>query len=160
MHDIGETATGAAVGRVRAATVFVGDLERARRFYLDVLGCRAGRSGSDWLDLDFFGNQLVAHVSDSGALARAGSNFIDGHEVPLPHFGAVLGMVEWRAMAARLEDVGVAFIVEPHVRYEGRPHEQASMIFADPGGNVIELKAMADPKRLFTSSESKPSKTG
>ena len=127
----------------------VRSIEDTRRFYLDLLGCRPGRSGEDWLDLDFFGSQLVAHVSDAGALSAAGSNVIDGHEVPLPHFGAVLEMDEWRALARRLEDAGVEFVIEPHVRYEGRPHEQASMIFRDPSGNAIELKAMADPSRLF-----------
>ena len=126
-------------------------LDETRRFYAEVLGCGLGRSGDDWVDINFFGSQIVAHVSEAGALAPAGSNVIDGNEVPLPHFGAVLNMDEWRESAGRLQRAGVEFVIEPHVRYEGQPHEQASMIFRDPSGNVLELKAMDDPTRLFES---------
>ena len=127
----------------------VRDLGETRVFYQDRLGCPLGRSGSDWLDIDFFGNQIVAHVMANGvrALTRAGTNRIDGHDVPLPHFGAVLTLGRWREMAERLADL--SFVVAPHLRYEGALNEQASMIFEDPSGNVIELKAFADLANLF-----------
>ena len=129
----------------------VQDLAETRRFYEEVLGCRIGRSGEDWLDIDFFGSQIVAHVLSEGpgALPQAGINWIDGHEVPLPHFGCVLPLDEWRAMAEKLRQAGTVFVIEPHVRYENRLNEQASMIFRDPSGNVLELKSFADPSRLF-----------
>ena len=129
----------------------VADLEKTRRFYVDVLGCGTGRSGEDWLDIDFFGSQLVAHVLASGprSLPEAGVNLIDGHRVPLPHFGCVLPMDAWRAAADRLRAAGVEFLIEPHERYAGRLNEQASMIFRDPSGNILELKAFAEASRLF-----------
>ena len=127
----------------------VRDLPETRRFYVDLLRCREGRSGDDWVDIDFFGSQIVAHVSPAGSLPRVGANSIDGYEVPLPHFGAVLPMDEWRAMADRLRSAKATFLVEPHIRYEGKAGEQASMLLTDPSGNVIELKAFADPARLF-----------
>jgi extradiol dioxygenase family protein len=130
----------------------VADLAATRRFYVDLLGCTTGRAGRDWMDIDFFGSQIVAHVLPPGepvCLAPAGSNRIDGHEVPLPHFGAVLPSDEWRRMAARLREAGADFVIEPHTRFGSSPHEQSSMIFRDPSGNVIELKSFADPSRLF-----------
>ena len=129
----------------------VANLDDTRRFYEDQLGCGIGRSGDDWLDIDFFGSQIVAHVLPGGppALPRAGVNRIDGHDVPLPHFGCVLPLDAWRAMVERLRQAETEFLVPPHVRYEGRINEQASMIFRDPSGNVLELKAFADPARLF-----------
>ncbi len=129
----------------------VRDLDETRRFYEQVLGCTTGRSGEDWLDIDFFGSQIVAHVlpGGPGALPQAGVNKIDGHDVPLPHFGCVLPLDDWRAMADGLRRAGIVFVIEPHLRYENRLNEQASMIFRDPSGNVLELKAFADPSKLF-----------
>ena len=101
------------------------------------------------MDIDFFGSQIVAHVMPCGSLAEAGTNVIEGNDVPLPHFGAVLEMDQWRTMAQRLGDAKIECLIEPHVRYEGQPHEQASMIFRDPSGNVLEFKAFADPSNLF-----------
>ncbi len=129
----------------------VRDIEETRRFYQDVLGCATGRAGDDWLDIDFFGSQIVAHVLRDGptAMQRAGASVIDAYEVPLPHFGAVLPMATWRSIAEMLQRTEPEFIVEPHVRYAGRVNEQASMIFEDPSGNAIELKAFADLASLF-----------
>ncbi len=129
----------------------VRDLDEARGFYEETLGCAVGRSGDDWIDIDFFGSQIVAHVLADGpvCLAACGTNRIDGFEVPLPHFGAVLTSGEWNRMVERLLGAGVPWIVEPHTRYPGATSEQSSMIFRDPSGNVIELKAFADLSRLF-----------
>ncbi len=130
----------------------VHDLDEARRFYLGTLGCGQGRSGADWLDLDFFGHQIVVHVMPAGApqcLVKVGENRIDGHAVPLPHFGVVLEMDPWKTLVTRLTRDGVTFVREPHIRYEGRVNEQASMMLHDPSGNAIEFKAFANVACLF-----------
>lgn len=126
----------------------VHDLEAARAFYGGLLGCPEGRSDARWIDYDFFGHQIVAHLAEDAA-PRAAHNPVDGHDVPVPHFGAVLPMAEWRAMADRLEAAGVEFIIKPTVRFAGQPGEQATMFFLDPSGNALEIKAMADPSKLF-----------
>jgi extradiol dioxygenase family protein len=126
----------------------VHDLEAARAFYGGLLGCPEGRSDARWIDYDFFGHQIVAHLAEGAAL-RPAHNPVDGHDVPVPHFGAVLPMAEWRAMADRLEAAGVDFIIKPTVRFAGQPGEQATMFFLDPSGNALEIKAMADPSKLF-----------
>jgi uncharacterized protein len=126
----------------------VHDLAAARAFYGGLLGCPEGRSSDAWVDFDFFGHQLVAHLVPRAA-AAAGSNPVDGHDVPVPHFGAVLAMAEWEELAARLEGAGVDFAIPPTVRFKGEPGEQATMFFRDPSGNAIEIKAMADPAKLF-----------
>jgi extradiol dioxygenase family protein len=126
----------------------VNDLEAARAFYGGLLGCPEGRSDARWIDYDFFGHQIVAHLAEGAAL-RPAHNPVDGHDVPVPHFGAVLPMAEWRAMADRLEAAGVDFIIKPTVRFAGQPGEQATMFFLDPSGNALEIKAMADPSKLF-----------
>jgi extradiol dioxygenase family protein len=126
----------------------VHDLAAARGFYGGLLGCPEGRSSDEWIDFDFFGHQIVAHlVPDSGA--GAASNAVDGHDVPVPHFGAVLDMAAWDALAARLEAAGVDFAIPPTVRFRGEPGEQATMFFRDPSGNALEIKAMATPENLF-----------
>ena len=127
----------------------VHDLDAARTFYGGLLGCPEGRSDTQWIDFDFFGHQIVAHLSDKAAAAARHSNPVDGHDVPVPHFGAVLTREEWRALAERLEAAGTRFVVEPHIRFEGQPGEQATMFFLDPSGNAIEIKAMRDPAKLF-----------
>ncbi len=125
----------------------VHDLAAARRFYGDLLGCPEGRSSDEWIDFDFHGHQIVAHLSPGAG--DAASNAVDGHDVPVPHFGLVLGMEEWRALADRLTAAGTRFAMEPTVRFAGEPGEQATMFFRDPSGNALEIKAMADPDALF-----------
>jgi uncharacterized protein len=126
----------------------VRDIAEARAFYGDLLGCREGRSSDDWVDFDFYGHQIVAHRVD-GAGGDAGGNPIDGHDVPVPHFGAVLDMDGWQALADRLIAAGTPFEIEPHVRFRGEPGEQATMFFRDPSGNAIEMKAFASLDALF-----------
>jgi extradiol dioxygenase family protein len=126
----------------------VHDLAAARGFYGGVLGCPEGRSSETWVDFNFFGHQIVAHLVPGDA-SRRDSNPVDGHDVPVPHFGAVLPMPEWEDCARRLEASGIRFIIAPYVRFRGEPGEQATMFLLDPSGNAIELKALADPAALF-----------
>ena len=126
----------------------VNDLDAARAFYGGLLGCPEGRSSERWIDFDFFGHQIVAHLS-ADARPRAAHNPVDGHDVPVPHFGAVLPMAEWEALAEKLDAAGTEFVIAPTVRFRGQPGEQATMFFLDPSGNALELKAMADPAALF-----------
>ena len=126
----------------------VHDLEAARAFYGGLLGCPEGRSSEQWIDFDFFGHQIVAHLVAGTGPAAAG-NSVDGHDVPVPHFGAVLAMADWQALAGRLTEAGMDFAIPPTVRFEGEPGEQATMFFRDPSGNALEIKAMADPANLF-----------
>ena len=126
----------------------VHDLDAARAFYGGLLGCPEGRSSTEWIDFNFFGHQIVAHL-DPEMRPRAHHNAVDGHDVPAPHFGAVLGMDAWRALAARLSAASTQFVIEPGIRFEGLPGEQATMFFLDPSGNALELKAMRDPGKLF-----------
>ena len=126
----------------------VHDLDAARAFYGGLLGCPEGRSSDEWIDFDFFGHQIVAHLTP-GMEPRKHSNEVDGHEVPVPHFGAVLPMAQWQALAEKLRGAGVAFVIEPNIRFEGQPGEQATMFFVDGSGNAIEIKAMRDPAKLF-----------
>ena len=126
----------------------VHDLAAARAFYGGLLGCPEGRSSAEWIDFDFFGHQIVAHL-DPARQPRRHSNPVDGHDVPVPHFGAVLPMEEWQALAERLKQAAVEFVMEPTVRFAGQPGEQATMFFLDPSGNALEIKAMRDPANLF-----------
>jgi uncharacterized protein len=126
----------------------VHDLDQARAFYGGLLGCPEGRSAAEWVDFDFFGHQIVAHL-DRGLPPRRHSNEVDGHDVPVPHFGAVLAIAEWRRLAGRLEAAGVDFVIAPTVRFAGEPGEQATMFFLDPSGNALEIKAMREPANLF-----------
>ncbi len=125
----------------------VGDLSEARVFYGGMLGCDEGRSSDRWVDFDFFGHQLVCHLAPSeedeaGTPGR--SNRVDGYDVPLPHFGVVLEMNDWEALADRLRASGVDFVIEPYVRFKGRAGEQATMFLRDPSGNALEFKAFGD----------------
>jgi len=126
----------------------VDDLGAARRFYGELLGCPEGRSADEWIDFDLYGHQIVAHLAPEAARARA-TNPVDGEDVPVPHFGIVLPMDQWRTLAGRLESAGVDFVIPPTVRFEGQPGEQATMFFRDPAGNALEFKAMANPENLF-----------
>ena len=125
----------------------VDDLAAARGFYGELLGCPEGRSADEWVDFDLYGHQIVAHLAP-GAPRRA-SNEVDGEHVPVPHFGLVLEMDDWKALAARLQAAGMKFVIEPTVRFQGQPGEQATMFLLDPAGNALEFKAMADPASLF-----------
>lgn len=127
----------------------VRDLEEARLFYKDVLGCSEGRSAAEWIDFNFYGHQLVAHLRPAGETARRGANHVDGHDVPIPHFGAILSMDEWHDLAERLKGANTNFVIEPYVRFAGQPGEQATMFFLDPSGNALEFKAFADRKQIF-----------
>jgi len=126
----------------------VDDLAAARDFYGRLLGCPEGRSADHWVDFDLHGHQIVAHLAPDAVRARA-TNPVDGDAVPVPHFGLVLGMREWEALAERLVDAGVDFVIPPTVRFAGQPGEQATMFLLDPAGNALEFKAMADPAKLF-----------
>jgi len=125
----------------------VDDLSAARRFYGGLLGCAEGRSSEEWIDFDFHGHQIVAHLS--GEAGDRSSNAVDGEDVPVPHFGLVLSMEAWRDLAARLEAAGIDFIIAPTIRFAGQAGEQATMFFRDPAGNAIEFKAFKDPAQLF-----------
>jgi extradiol dioxygenase family protein len=126
----------------------VHDLAAARAFYGGLLGFPEGRSSDHWIDFDFYGHQIVAHLVPSGK-ADHRSNAVDGHDVPVPHFGLVLDMADWQALADRLKAAGVDFAIPPTVRFRGEPGEQATMFFRDPSGNALEIKAMARPENLF-----------
>ncbi|MFC4726959.1 VOC family protein [Coralloluteibacterium thermophilus] len=124
----------------------VHDVAAARAFYGGVLGCPEGRSAERWVDFDLFGHQLVCHQVDGAAVRPpvAGDNPVDGHDVPVPHFGVVLEMRDWQALAERLRAAGTRFVIEPHIRFQGQPGEQATLFFLDPSGNALEFKAFAD----------------
>ena len=128
----------------------VDDLGAARDFYGRVLGCPEGRSSDQWIDFDFHGHQIVAHLAPDAVRKRA-TNPVDGEHVPVPHFGLVMAMDEWQALAERLKQAGVEFIIPPTVRFAGQPGEQGTMFLLDPAGNALEFKAMADPGNLFVS---------
>ena len=128
----------------------VHDLDMARNFYGALLGCPEGRSDRDWVDFDFYGHQIVAHVAPAAVASRGEDrNAVDGDSVPVPHFGVVLSMDDWQALADRLTDAGLQFVIEPTIRFKGQPGEQATMFFRDPSGNALEIKAMANPANLF-----------
>lgn len=128
----------------------VHDLAAARDFYAGLLGCEEGRSSESWIDFNLYGHQIVAHLDPSRASAAAEiAKPVDGHAVPVPHFGVVLGWEEWQVLSRRLEAAGVAFGIAPHVRFVGQPGEQATMFFRDPSGNALEFKAFRDPAKLF-----------
>lgn len=127
----------------------VHDLEAARAFWGGTMGCPEGRSSAEWIDFDFYGHQIVTHLVPGMGALDAGGNAVDGHDVPVPHFGVVLEMKDWQALADRLVAAGTRFDIEPYVRFRGEPGEQATMFFRDPSGNAIEMKAFDDLGRLF-----------
>ena len=126
----------------------VTSLEKARAFYGGLLGCPEGRSSEDWVDFDFYGHQIVAHLAPEEAGHR-GTSAVDGDQVPVRHFGAVLPMEEWDRLAGRLKAAGVRFIIEPHVRFKGEVGEQATLFLLDPCGNALEFKAFKDISQVF-----------
>jgi extradiol dioxygenase family protein len=126
----------------------VDDLAAARRFYGELLGCPEGRSADHWVDFDLHGHQIVAHLAPDATRYRA-TNPVDGDNVPVPHFGLVLSMKDWKALADRLQAAAIEFVIPPTVRFAGEPGEQATMFLFDPAGNALEFKAMANPANLF-----------
>lgn len=130
----------------------VDNLEAARNFYGTVLGCPEGRSAEHWIDFDLFGHQIVAHYKPLSAPrnnATFDSTPVDGHDVPIPHFGVVLAQEQWKLLAKRVRAAGVQFVIEPYTRFEGQVGEQSTMFFLDPAGNALEFKAFADLGQLF-----------
>ena len=126
------------------------DLAAARHFYGQVFGCAEGRSSTQWVDFDFFGHQLVIHEHPKTASQdHAHTNAVDGHDVPVPHFGVVLDWNRWEALAARLRAAGTQFVIEPYIRFKGQVGEQATMFLLDPCGNALEFKAFKDMGQLF-----------
>ena len=126
----------------------VRDLAATRAFYTDLLGCAEGRSAEDWVDFDFFGHQISAHLMPAACRA-AEAHDVDGDDVPVRHFGAVLEWDAWHGLEQRLRALGIRFRIEPHVRFRGQVGEQATMFLEDPSGNAVEFKAFRDPGRLF-----------
>jgi len=126
----------------------VHDLGAARAFYGELLGCPEGRSSPDWVDFDFYGHQIVAHLSPEEAGHRK-TSAVDGDNVPVRHFGAILSMDQWNALADKLKRAGTRFVIEPHVRFKGQVGEQATMFFLDPSGNALEFKAFGDLSQVF-----------
>lgn len=125
----------------------VTDLQETRRFYNSILGCSEGRSSEQWVDINLYGHQLVLHMV--AEKPQAHKNPVDGKSVPVPHFGVVLPMEEWKTLADRLKSQGISFEIEPYIRFEGQPGEQATMFFRDPSGNALEFKAFKDLSGLF-----------
>ena len=126
----------------------VDNLESARAFYGDLLGCPEGRSAPDWVDFNFYGHQIVAHLSPGEAGHRHTSD-VDGQDVPVRHFGIVLSMPQWESLAERLRATDTTFVIEPQIRFKGQVGEQATMFFLDPSGNALEFKAFKDMGQLF-----------
>ncbi|MES2723862.1 MAG: VOC family protein [Pseudomonadota bacterium] len=126
----------------------VRDLEEARAFYGGLLGCPEGRSSPDWIDFDFYGHQIVAHLSPDEVGHRSTSE-VDGEDVPVRHFGAILTLPQWEEMAAKLKAADTRFVIEPQIRFKGQPGEQATLFFLDPSGNALEFKAFADDAMVF-----------
>lgn len=125
--------------------IAVHDLTAARAFYGGVLACAEGRSSDRWIDFDLFGHQLVCHrVDGMQAASVRDANPVDGHDVPVPHFGVVLELPQWQVLADRLRAAGIGFVIEPYIRFAGQPGEQATMFLLDPSGNALEFKGFAD----------------
>ena len=131
----------------------VDDLAAARHFYGTVLGCPEGRCAEHWIDFDLFGHQIVAHLrpraTPGNSKILSDSDAVDGHDVPIPHFGVVLTLEQWKQLAERVRRAGVRFVIEPYTRFEGQIGEQSTMFFLDPAGNALEFKAFADLSQLF-----------
>ncbi|NRA51437.1 MAG: VOC family protein [Phaeodactylibacter sp.] len=129
----------------------VSDLEATRQFYEGTLGCSIGRTSERWMDFNFFGHQLSAHLTDERP-SDPMTNPVDGKSVPVRHFGVILEMKDWEALAAKLKAAGTDFVIEPYIRFKGAPGEQATMFFLDPSGNALEFKAFGDKSKIFATS--------
>ncbi|WKN45109.1 VOC family protein [Tunicatimonas pelagia] len=128
----------------------VSSLIDTRQFYEDLLGCTVGRTSERWIDFNFYGHQITAHLKPEEVL-KAQTNEVDGDQVPVRHFGAILDMETWEKLAQRLENANIDFIIEPHVRFKGEVGEQATMFFLDPSGNALEFKAFQNQSQIFAS---------
>lgn len=126
----------------------VDDLSKAREFYGRLLECPEGRSSDSWIDFDFYGHQVVAHLAP-GEVGKAAANTVDGHDVPVRHFGVILEWTQWHSLADRLSAAGIRFIIEPGIRFKGQVGEQATMFFLDPAGNALEFKSFRDMSQVF-----------
>jgi extradiol dioxygenase family protein len=126
----------------------VRDLGEARAFYGTLLGCPEGRSSGEWVDFDFYGHQIVAHLTARNDDGKA-HNVVDGEHVPVRHFGVILSMAEWRKLAAKLTEANIRFVIAPDIRFEGEPGEQATFFIEDPSGNALEFKAFDNEGRIF-----------
>ncbi|MEP2773585.1 MAG: VOC family protein [Fulvivirga sp.] len=126
----------------------VNDLEATDKFYSNILGCSKGRSSDHWIDYNLFGHQIVAHLAPEDA-GKGSTNDVDGHQVPVKHFGVILEWQQWHDFAEKLKSHGIEFIIKPYVRFEGQPGEQATMFFLDPSGNALEFKAFKDQSQIF-----------
>ena len=126
------------------------DIEETRAFYVGLLGCKTGREAENWIDFDFFGHQVSFHVKPE-ELSDVSANDVDGKNVPVRHFGAILTWDDWHKLAARLEQAGTEFIIDPYIRFKGETGEQATMFFLDPSGNALEFKGFKDPAQIFAS---------
>ena len=126
----------------------VNSLEESRKFYVNLLGCKEGRSSAQWIDFDFFGHQIVAHLCSNIQLKDA--NMVDGHGVPVPHFGLVMIWEDWKNLSEKLKKAGVEFVIEPYIRFKNQKGEQATMFLLDPSGNALEFKAFRNIENLFT----------
>ncbi|MGD1905637.1 MAG: VOC family protein [Leptolyngbyaceae cyanobacterium] len=130
----------------------VRDISESRRFYAEILGCEEGRSAKHWVDFNLYGHQLVCHLNPNiGREGKVESHYnpVDGQGVPVPHYGVVLEMEDWEALATQLKEQGIEFVIEPSIRFKGKAGEQATMFFRDPSGNALEFKAFKDLKQLF-----------
>ncbi len=126
----------------------VRDIAEARRFYGELLGCSEGRSAENWVDFDFYGHQLVAHLAPEEC-GHKSTSAVDDHDVPVKHFGVILTIPDWKALADKLVKAGIKFVIEPYVRFEGEVGEQHTMFFLDPSGNALEFKAFANDEMIF-----------
>ena len=126
----------------------VKDLQTTRRFYEELIGCKIGRTSDSWIDFNFFGNQVTAHLKPE-ELQKATTNAVDGEQVPVRHFGAILEWQQWHDLVDRLRERNISFVIEPYIRFKGQPGEQATMFFYDPSGNALEFKSFKDKSRIF-----------
>tara|TARA_B100000941_G_scaffold290896_1_gene275674 strand:+ start:1979 stop:2395 length:417 start_codon:yes stop_codon:yes gene_type:complete len=124
------------------------DIEKTKRFYKNVLGCEIGRESDSWVDFNFFGHQLSAHIKPD-ELTNTKKNKVDGKSVPVRHFGVVLDWEDWHSLSKKLQDLKIKFIIDPYIRFEGEVGEQATMFFLDPSGNALEFKSFKDSNQLF-----------
>lgn len=125
------------------------DKEETRHFYTNVLGCTQGREAETWIDFDFFGHQLSFHVKAESFVSANPTNHVDGKDVPVRHFGAILEWNQWHTLRDRLISANTAFVIEPYIRFKGETGEQATMFFLDPSGNALEFKSFKDPSQVF-----------
>ena len=125
----------------------VDDLEKTREFYINILGCREGRSSDRWIDFDMYGHQVVAHLIDK--VEKEQTKPVEGDDDPASHFGVILDMEDWESLSERLKSSGMNFIIEPHIRFKGEAGEQATMFFLDPCGNALEFKAFKSDDMIF-----------